>query len=649
MANEISSHDFYLAERGSLIASFNRSFNVGKKNAKKVSKVLLQSLLENKKKEYKVDLFISDTLDKEIYKNIGEEKAVHASYTFNIDINQTSYKLNGQLSTQDDIEINLDEEKKIIDRNRKLLKEKRKRNIQKIASILTKNKELSNVMENAPGYITLTLSKYELLKLIKNSDNIIRDFDFYTNFEPSNTLQEWVAERNGYFQGVSLTQMHGVWNSYFSNTRGENIGIYFSDVLCPDNQFDLYEGYAATHGDYFTVGALSGTIGTEGSYHTRIIMGILGTVANEANLYCNSANLTGNDYYANVIPTDLMLTDAGETDGIDAINVESYSLNRYSTMTDRSYTAMDALFDHHSFVNYTIPVFISSANTADDVNLFGQAAPGQGDVVSPAKAFNVVTVGSYERLGDGDQRLSDFSSFIDPTIGGFNIRKPEVSAPGEHFHCTDIPGDSTCSSSNESSGTSFATPWTAALAADVMSQGAYWRSSAAMMKAVVIAGATDPITVANRDIRDRVGEGGVDLFTMTWQLTNSAYWRDWNPDRPFTTNYGTQFDTNQCFTNWQVHLYADREQRLVISWLNDVDSANNLTDIPNEYTMELLNQNGTPVATAQEHHQGYQVINTSQPEGDYVVRVCQTNVHDGNRFDMGFAVSQRLEASVWNQ
>lgn len=65
--------------------------------------------------------------------------------------------------------------------------------------------------------------------------------------------------------------------------------------------------------------------------------------------------------------------------------------------------------------------------------------------------------------------------------------------------------------------------------------------------------------------------------------------------------------------------------------------------------MELLNQNGTPVATAQEHHQGYQVINTSQPEGDYVVRVCQTNVHDGNRFDMGFAVSQRLEASVWNQ
>jgi len=641
-------HSTYLNQKLKLISNATKQLKIPEKEAKKTSAKLLKSLMNNQDAVYKVDLFISDNVDQ--IESIEElMSASRATYIFNLDTNKSNYTLNGSNTTETDLSNNLQKQKQLINTKRQLRKENRRVNIQKIASILKKLDELSKVIEAAPLYITISLSRNELIALMNIANNEIRDYDFYSEFKPSNTFTEWETERDGYVQGVSLAQIHGVWNSVFPNTRGEDIGIYYSDVLCPADALDIYEGYTATNGDFREV-VTGGTLSTEQSYHTRIITGVLGTVANEADLYCNDANLTGDDsHYQNVIPDDTRFFDIGITAGMDVVDVESYSLNRYTTQDNLTYTAMDAIFDHHSFENYTTPVFISAGNTGTGVDSNGQPASWRGNIVSPAKAFNVVTVGSYGRVAVGNQVISDFSAHIDPTVAGFNIRKPEVSAPGEHFHCIDIAGDETCSWRNEDSGTSFATPWTAALAADVMSQGSYWQSSAAMMKATVIAGASDPISPFDRDV---VGEGGVDLFTMTWRNTNSAYWRDWLPNRPFTTNYNTLYDNNQCFTNWSVHLYDNREQRIVIAWLNDVDNANALTDIPNEYTLELLDQNGNSLEPTQghEHHQGYQIINTSQPDDDYIVRVCQTNVNDGKRFDMGFTVSQRdIGASWWDQ
>ena len=631
------------------------SLKVPRSEVNKTSKALLEALLTDTKKEYRVDLFISDEIDERaVLQDIGAKMTSSATFVRDLDTNKTTYMLNTQVSDDDDFEKDLSRHNSMMDYMRKLKRDKRSEAIAKIASMLDKTKELSKAIESAPSYLTLTLTKKELLGLMSKTKGEISDYDFYAEFKPSSALSDWITRRDGYLRGVSISQMHGSWSGYFPNTYGQGVGIYYSDMACPSgaitpfNNPVIYAGAYENPYEYTVVNPVPTERGYR--YHARMITGILSTVANSASLYCNTIQLGDDDtsdeiYYQNITPTSAMFNNIAG--GIGAINLESYSLNRYKSNSKnaikRPYTAMDALFDRHTFTNYTRPVFISAANYNETFN------PNL-HIVSPAKAFNVTTVGSYKRDGIADQKHSDLSAFVDPTVGGSSIRKPEVSAPGEKFYCENLWNNDRCGGADnnfEVSGTSFSTPWVAAMAANVMSQGNYWKSSAAMMKAVVIAGATDTVSVASGNMRDKVGEGGVDLFTMTWQLTNSAYWRDWSPTRPFATNYGTPYDNGYCFTNWQVNLYANRSHRLVISWLNDVNSAG-ISQIPNSYKMELLRSNGTVAATANESNQGYQIINTNQPAGTYRVRVCK-NRQDNKRFDMGFAVSQRFEGSTWQQ
>lgn len=613
--------------RMALIAQVNSEYHIDDAGVNKLSNKLLEKLSSDDGKKLSVDIFISDKVDSLAYSQGDVNLKGQATYTFDLDTNQSSYTLNGEKADTSAIDQYMYEQNQIFAQKHEMRASKRKQNLQRIASLLKK----PEIAEISSEYISLQLSRRELADLLKNADDAVSGYDVHSELSLSNTEQEWDAERDGYLQGVSLTQMHGVWNSSFPNTRGEGIGMYYSDAFCPYSKSDLYYGYDVTSGSFQEVGTLAPTSSTDG-YHTRVITGILGTVANAVNLYCHDM-LSGD--IAGRLPSTTY------SSGMSNINVETYSVNNYNDIS-RTYRDLDAAFDHHSYNNRTIPIFVSAANSrTSNTGLL---------VLSPAKAFNVTTVGSYYRQGVGDQRHSSFSAYVDPTtqVGTNAIRKPEVSAPGEHFHCSDITGgDTSCPSANEVSGTSFATPWTAAMAADLMSQGSYWQSSAAMVKAVVISGASDPVS----GTRDTVGEGGVDLFTMTWQNTNSAYSYDMTPSAPFAGTNPSQFDyDDNCFTNWQTYLYGTREQRIVISWLNDVSSATTLSNVPNSYKLELLNSSGIVVASASEDTQGYQIINTQQPSGTYTVRVCKVRQNSSQRFDMGFSVSQRYEdASVWDQ
>lgn len=646
-------------ERSALINAFSSQYSVPVSEVKRISSKLIELLDKSVERRFKIDLYISDEIDNELYSFAGGDLNSEASYEFNLITHESTYKLNGIPSTQGEIGQIREEDIQKMSEKRALLDNKRRENIKKIAALIKPDDGFELAISDAATHLTITLSRGRLLALLKSAEGTISDYDIHTDLhfsaDTSQTLSEWLNVRDGYLQGISLTQMHGEWNSIFPNTRGKNIGIYYSDGKCLDwirDPFDgsslLYREYTVTGGSYKHVG--SGTGNPERKSHTKIITGIFGTVANQVNLYCDNSDLgnNDNDYYTSILPTSSKIPG-----GMSNINIESYSLNKDESNDDNAYNAMDATFDHHQFLNRTIPIFISAGNTTND-NVDDNASNDKrypGNVVSPAKAFNAVTVGSYGRAGVGSQVYSDFSSYLDPTVGGAPISKPEVSAPGEKFHYEHYNLDGFFSN-----GTSFATPWTAAMASDVMSRGNFWQNSAAMIKAIVIAGSTDPVTLpailSSGNVHDRVGEGGVDLIGMTGQLSNVAYWYNSNPDGPFVGTNESKFDYGDaCFTNWQTDLIGGRQQRIVIAWLNDVTNASGLSHIPNEYTMELLNSNEVSVSGGPIHiqNQGYQIFNTSQPSGTYTVRVCKTNRHDGKRFDMGFAVSQRLESSIWDQ
>ncbi len=170
---------------------------------------------------------------------------------------------------------------------------------------------------------------------------------------------------------------------------------------------------------------------------------------------------------------------------------------------------------------------------------------------------------------------------------------------------------------------------------------------------------------------NKVGVGGIDLATTTWRwggLTAFAFWQDDNPNRPFDPSENGKVSTvngYQCIENWKFYAHKDYKTRIAVSWLNNPDNAN-ISRIPNTYTLEILDKNGHivnvlelggsiwPVVKAANQHQGFQVvemIHAGSSSADlYTARVCQTDNHDNNRFDMGFAVSNRKRnISGWDQ
>lgn len=458
----INNNTSYAQKRLEVVEKLSSNLKIPQDAVKKVSNRLAKDLEDQQKDFFDVDIFISDE-PKNSLSGLGGELNAHASFTRNLDTNQTRFTLNGKETTENGMKSYIDQQKQIFETRNEYRKQQREENLRKIAALLNKEKELFPYIENDMPYITLKLSRAELVKLIKMQD-IAFEYDVHQPMSPSNTRQtveQWEDIKAGYLRGTSITQMHSTpWNETFPNTYGENIGVYYSDVLCPASLSDIFDGYTHTSGSYDEqiVADQNASFDPNNSYHTNVITGILGTVATKVNLICNSAHV-GDDsnitYYDVVFPVSM-----------DGIHIESYSLNRYDWANDRQYNAMDAFFDHHSFVNRDVPIFLSAGNRNGTIN------PKNPDlnVVSPAKSFNVITVGSYGRDDSAQVRQihSDFSAFVDPQVGSYNIRKPEVSAPGESFHLV-YEGVGYLDN-----GTSYATPWTAALAADVMSQGEYW-------------------------------------------------------------------------------------------------------------------------------------------------------------------------------
>ncbi len=333
------------------------------------------------------------------------------------------------------------------------------------------------------------------------------------------------------------------------------------------------------------------------------------------------------------------------------IQIESYSLNRYGSSDEddlsRDYFPMDMVFDNHTF-DYNIPVFISAGNQKDRVD---------NDIVSPAKAFNVITVGNYGFDENESLLLHPSSSFHNPLLDGNlskSYQKPELSAPGTNYHVVYQDSSSNLQDFFEYTGTSFSAPFAAAMAANSMSlihslQDDYdVFTQGALYKAMMIGTARDQVRVDDiQGFNNRyfVGEGGVDHLA---HLTKSAFYNANNQSTIFSEN----INGKMCYTGWKATLSGSSHVRYVVAWFNRL-SDHQIDSIPNSYTLEVLDPQGTPISfynhngnystVADAPNQGYQVVNFTLrdvSEGNYTARVCQTGVQDSNKAKFGFSASQ---------
>jgi subtilisin family serine protease len=108
----------------------------------------------------------------------------------------------------------------------------------------------------------------------------------------------------------------------------------------------------------------------------------------------------------------------------------------------------------------------------------GNEGGATGNVLSPATAYNVITVGSFDdhnTVGWFGDTMSTFTSFKDPISTHGDREKPEISAPGTGIISTTtaFPWTGAFGSTN---GTSYACPMVAGTAVQMMQRNAVLQS-----------------------------------------------------------------------------------------------------------------------------------------------------------------------------
>jgi hypothetical protein len=184
-------------------------------------------------------------------------------------------------------------------------------------------------------------------------------------------------------------------------------------------------------------------------------------------------------------------------------------------------------------------------------------------VVSPANAFNVLAVGGIVDESIPPSRWYS-SSYMNPTDGR---EKPEVCAPSVGITTTK-PGTSQNPPNSDSfeskSGTSFAAPQVAGIAALLIEQKPSLRDYPELLKAIIMATAINNI-VPNDDppsyfqpIDDYEGVGTVDAYAAYECVSNNWMWSDYKSINGYDDVFEIEFyaeagETVRFVLNWLAH------------------------------------------------------------------------------------------------
>lgn len=354
---------------------------------------------------------------------------------------------------------------------------------------LSDQKGLEEALRQGRSGATLDLTAKQLRLLVDSRDAALAGIELY---EPGKDDIDSAMDATS----ISTSALPN------ATTRGNGIGIYMTESGCADES-------RITHYDRLS--------GSE-TDHSRNVGAILRAVSPESFIYCRGGAVLPND---------------SDLDGVGG-NSPIHIVTRSNSSNDStSYSTLDRDWDNFSYDD-KIAVFNSGGNTGTDT----------GNVRSPGKGLNVITVANYD---DASDTIAGTSPFVDPETGN---DKPEISAPGTNI---DAGGFSF-------SGTSQATPHAAAFAADMMSHSTYLQYRPQLVKAKIMAGATDPIDGGY----NKVGLGGIDFASAQW----SGHWFWWSGGTGAFSTFDGQDGATDNYVVKTVYIDKSWDRvRVVLSWL----------------------------------------------------------------------------------
>lgn len=210
-------------------------------------------------------------------------------------------------------------------------------------------------------------------------------------------------------------------------------------------------------------------------------------------------------------------------------------------------------------------------------------AGNAGHVISPATAFNVIAVGSYD---EGTQLMSGFSSGVDPISAHSDRQKPEVVAPGESFisttHASPWLGA-------VGSGTSYAAPLVTGTVALLMQRRPalqYWPET---VRAIVMTSALWDNHEGDARLSDLDGAGGIDA-DFADRIADSARGR-WGGGG-FDCSWGAVTPIDG------ITLAQGLKTRVVLSWQTDPTYASYASQPSADLDLIIKDPSGNYVASS---------------------------------------------------
>lgn len=365
-------------------------------------------------------------------------------------------------------------------------------------------------------------------------------------------------------------------NALQKGFKGQGVNIYFIECSRPSGNYE-------SQGFFKWLGATNGPTCYTQKDHANNVLRLLHATAPEAMIY------GGTDY-----PTKEQI----EQYGIDIIthSVVNGKLKLYSTA--------DQIADDIVY-NSRIPYFAAVGNYGSTVT-----------VGSPAKGFNVTAVAAV------DPKTGTVTGYSDTKNGYFNNDKPEL-LNYTNFRYTN----------NETfDGTSAATPYTAAMAADLMSMHPSLKKDPALLKAVMLALSTGNASNPDYDVdKSQYFTAKIPFF----------------PKEPMYAIFNSWDGSNSQFfgekmTFKETNFKKGKRYRVAIAWLT---SPTYLQKASNEKRYEIaqdydltIKQGSKIVEKSASYGNPFEVVDFTAPNSDeYVIEISRVkNLDKTEKRILGF-------------
>jgi hypothetical protein len=242
----------------------------------------------------------------------------------------------------------------------------------------------------------------------------------------------------------------------------------------------------------------------------------------------------------------------------------------------------------------------------------GNSGNGNGNVLSPALAYNVIAVGAFND-NSFPWAMAGFSSWRDPVSQVGDREKPEVAAPGVNIMTTSGLGITVNPGVN---GTSFAAPMVTGASALLMNTNPTLGAWPEAVKSILMASATNNIEGATR-LSEFDGAGGIDANRANRIAGNSG--GTWGA-QGYNCSAAAQTTVSNVFVD------QGRRVRTAMAWNANPHFWNfTYANRPGaDLDMQIIAPNNTVVASSASWDNTYEIVDFVAPAtGTYRLRVTK--------------------------